>query len=187
MRTSVRRAAVLLVLTSALASSGCSPASPTPRPDPSPTATPLFATDEEALAAAEEAYRAYQAVSDLIFSEGGIGIDRLESVVTGEQLKVDSAGFRDIADLGYHSVGNTSFRDLELQSQTSDFGIANVVVYLCEDVSGVDVLDRNGVSIVPAERPDVVRYEVGFTGKEGQPKTLLVESREVWTAGQCQS
>ena len=45
--------AVVLLLT------GCSLASPEVAPTPTPSATPVFASEEEALAAAEEAYAAY--------------------------------------------------------------------------------------------------------------------------------
>ena len=75
-------AAVLLL-------SGCVPTSPTVTPGPLPSSTPIFATEDDALAAATAAYAAYVKISDQIFMEGGANPDRLKSVATGEQLKAD--------------------------------------------------------------------------------------------------
>ena len=52
--------------------SGCIPTEPlADTPAPQPTSTPVFASEEEALAAAVEAYAGYLEMSDLIASEGG--------------------------------------------------------------------------------------------------------------------
>ena len=66
-------AAALLVLLLAVLLSGCA-STTEPQPTLTPTATdaaPLFASDEEALAAATEAYAAYQAVSTEIAKLSG--------------------------------------------------------------------------------------------------------------------
>ncbi len=65
-RPVVTLAVLLLVLT------GCTPGDEVVVPDPEPTVEPMFATDEEALAAAEEAYGAYLAASDASLAGGGV-------------------------------------------------------------------------------------------------------------------
>ena len=66
----------------ALVLAGCAPDVPAIQVPPTPTVTPLFASDEEALAAAEEAYAAYLAMSDEITSDGG---ERPERIPAGSR------------------------------------------------------------------------------------------------------
>ena len=69
----MRRTARLLplaVLGAALLA-GCLPTDPPVTPPPTSDLEPVFASDEEALAAAEEAYGAYLAAADEILSSGG--------------------------------------------------------------------------------------------------------------------
>jgi hypothetical protein len=187
MRTKSRSAAVTLVLVTALAATGCTPEAPRANEKPTPTSTPLFASDEEALAAAEEAYAAYLAVTDQIFADGGTDTSMLGAVATGSQLEVDENGFRDVVSKGLRSVGQTTFTDAELQRYSTDVAEleAAVTVYLCEDVSGVDVVDASGLSVVQQDRPDRVRYEVTFDWTGSRPPELLVSDRDPWRGGEC--
>jgi hypothetical protein len=186
MRTKSRSAAVTLVLVTALAATGCTPEAPRANEKPTPTSTPLFASDEEALAAAEEAYAAYVQLTDEILSSGGLGVERLSEVSTGRQLQTDSEEIRELAALGYRTIGATHFSDMSLQEFVRDrpSGEAVVSVYVCEDVSGVDVVDANGVSVVEESRPDRVRYQVAFDS-EAPRSGLLVSIREPWSEPQC--
>ena len=73
---------VLAMLLAAFMLSGCA-STPVPTPtSATPTVAPVFATEEEALAAATEAYAAYQELIDRIFSEGGKAPSRIAAVVT---------------------------------------------------------------------------------------------------------
>jgi hypothetical protein len=187
MRRYARRAVAALAITVALAVTGCVATPGGTKPTPSPSATPLFHSDEEALAAAEEAYAAYVSVTDAIFAEGGVGLDRLETVAAGEQLEADKTGFAEIAKSGYRSIGSTSFSDVSIQSVSADSRAreTEVRVYLCEDVSAVQVLDASGVSVVAPGRPDRVRYEVSLKNGTNAASRLLVTDREVWAGGAC--
>ena len=183
MRTSFRPAAVALVVAIGLTASGCATDDPAPRPSTSTSAAPLFASDEEALAAAEEAYAAYVAVTDRVFASGGAELSALNTVATGKQLLLDTADLSEAARMGYRSEGETTFEKVTLQSY-SDTDDAAVIVYLCEDVSAVNVVDSNGVSVVSPDRPNRVMYEVTFDRSDTDSK-LLVEFREPWGGGAC--
>jgi hypothetical protein len=182
MRTILRPAAAAVVLVAALSATACTPPPEPPR-TPAPSSTPLFASDEEALAAAEAAYAAYVEVTDNIFHDGASDLTELETVAVGRQLINDRSGFEEIAEEGYRSVGNTQFSQTELQQYSPNRGKAVVVVYLCEDVSDVDVFDPAGNSIVQEDRPDRVKYEVTFDA--GNSASLLVSDRVPWRDGQC--
>ncbi|CAN5255274.1 hypothetical protein BH09ACT5_BH09ACT5_10470 [soil metagenome] len=143
--------------------------------------TPVFASDEEALAAAEAAYRKYTAVSDQIFHEGGNGAQRLSEVATGDLLEVELEGFEQVRKLGYRNTGETAVSAVQLQQYSpSESGEDYVMVYLCEDVSAVDVLDSTGASVVSATRPARTFFEVSFDYVSG---ALLVSRKEAWDAG----
>jgi hypothetical protein len=186
MRTIVRRAGVAVAIAAGLTLAACTPPSDGPTRSPSPSATPLFSSDEEALAAAEEAYAAYVTVTDQIFSEGGADLDRLSSVVTGAQLKIERTSFEEIASKGYRSIGTTTFDRVELQRYSkASSNDAEVVVYLCQDISSIDVLDASGMSVVSDERVDRISYEVAFDTQGNGESHLLVSDRTPWNDRSC--
>jgi len=151
-------------------------------PMPTPSATPVFASEEEALAAAEVAYGEYVAVASKIFADGGAGADRLRAAATGAQLEADLAGFREVLRLGQYSTGTTTFERFELQQYNPDSSKEIVVVYVCEDITDVDVLDQDGNSIVSPSRPDLTTYELAFDVAEVGTR-LLVSRKEAWAVG----
>lgn len=162
----------------------CMPGSPVVTPEPDAGATPAFASDEEALAAATEAYGRYRDVADEIFHDGGANADRLATVATGEHLKLNLGGFREVAEKGLRGSGRVTFDQVTLQQydQLSE-GSEILVVYLCEDFSGTDVLNADGVSVVAADRPNRVRLQVTFDYQRAG-NLLLVSDSDVW-ANEC--
>src|SRR5690606_24012229 len=91
MRSALALAAA--TVTVAVLLSGCVQQGPEVTPPPEPSTTPIFASDEEALAAATEAYEAYLAMSDLIAQEGGVNPERIESVAVRKALADALEGF----------------------------------------------------------------------------------------------
>ncbi|MCU1575736.1 MAG: hypothetical protein JWP70_440, partial [Leifsonia sp.] len=141
----------LIVITLA----GCAtPASPLSSPTPSAMHTPVFASDEEALKAATDAYAAYLAMSDTILADGGANPERLKEVATGKALEAELKGFALARSRGWYTTGSSTFDRLRVQSiDRSHSTQAVVTVYLCVDVSKVDVRDSGGVSVVSPSRP----------------------------------
>lgn len=174
-------------LAAALLLSGCVQADPVVTADPKPSATPLFASEADALAAATAAYAAYVKVSDEIFMDGGSHPERLKNVAIGEQLRADLNGFAKASSAGVHSTGGTTFESIRLQDYDSSAtkGRAVVAVYLCEDVSKVDVMDAQGSSVVSDTRPNRVKYEVQFDDARGESSPLRVSHKEPWGDGKC--
>lgn len=175
-------AAVLAVLLLA----GCVPGEPVITPEPDPDVTPVFASDEEALAAATEAYAKYRTVLDEIFISGGVDLNELETVATGNQLRTETEGFQQVRERGLHSSGGTTFemRSLQQYDPTAAGGESVVIAYVCEDVSAVDVFDQSGASIVSSDRPDTSLYEVTFDLRSDTTE-LLVSNKERWSDESC--
>lgn len=174
--TTVGVVALLLAMALALALAGCVPDAPVATPAPSPTSTPVFASDEEALAAAEEAYRAYLAVSDQIGNEGGADPERIADVVTGELLAVETDGFETFAANRWRTTGSTILRSL-MEQRVDLSGSPTVVAYVCVDVTAVDVLDSSGQSLVAPSRPGLQPFVVGFDPSDDG---LKPSTREPW-------
>jgi outer membrane murein-binding lipoprotein Lpp len=181
MRAALTIASVALV---SLLLSGCVPPQPVETPSPEASVTPIFATDEEALAAATAAYAAYVKLADQIFVEGGKDPERLDSVATGGFLKASVEGFRDVQEKGWVSTGGTVFRGATLQSYSATGPTEVVTIYICEDISVVDVFDSSNVSIVSPDRPDSTTFQATFD-LDGEGPGLLLSSREVWSNDPC--
>lgn len=152
----------------------CVPESPVVTPPPEPTARPAFASDEEALAAAEEAYSRYLATIDSILSEGGDSPERLRDLVSPEIFEREAAGFATYKEREWHTVGATTFT-LILQRWDD----REVTVYACDDLSATDVLDSAGTSIVAAGRATQYAFEVVM---HAEPP-MTITSKEPWTGG----
>lgn len=166
--------------------SGCAP-SPTPQhtASQSPHATPVFSSDKEALAAATKAYAAYLKVSDEILSDGGADPDRLRAVATGKALATDLAGFAMARDKGWHTTGNTTFDHVRLQSREMSGSETSgvVAIYLCLDVSTVDVLDSAGKSVMSSSRPARSQVEAVFDLLKPPEEKLILASNDPWNGG----
>src|SRR5690606_919779 len=91
MRRTARLPLPLLLITLVLA--GCTQPDPMPTPPPTPSAAPVFASDEEALAAAEEAYGKYLETVDAILADGGSNAERLKPLVTSALFEHEREGF----------------------------------------------------------------------------------------------
>ena len=172
--------ALVLAGTTLLALVGCVPDDDPVIPDPLPSSTPIFASDEEALAAAEEAYGAYLAVSDQISMEAGAHSERIAPFVTDAYFDELDAEFTKFTESGVHTDGATTFDGVELQQYVDDTaGSATISVYLCLDVANVRVLDSSGADVTPAVRQSRLALEVRFEASVDKP--VLVDGSEVWS------
>jgi len=172
MRRTARLPLPLLLL--ALALVGCTPSDPMPTPPPTPSEAPVFASDEEALAAAEEAYGAFLSATDAVIRDGGSQPERVQKYLSPELYERELAGYEQLVQNGWHGVGSTTFK-LVLQY----FRGGSVVTYACDDVSQTDVLDSNGQSVVLEGRSERVAYEVEFDADND----LVIVRKDVWSGG----
>lgn len=170
-----RYLAVGCVALSAVGILGCSPA-----PEPEPTPTPAFASKEEAFAAAEETYRAY---NDALNS-----VD-LSQPQTFEPLYALSSGSFERADRENLSTMHAEEQSIAGTAKVISFmGIDSVAPFttttaiVCLDVSEVVVKDANGNSLVRPDRPNVYGIEVSF---ELDGNEMLIHSAKRSAERQC--
>lgn len=154
--------------------SGCG--DPVVPPLPTPTATAAFASDAEALAAAEAAYAAYQlAVDEALASASD---DGLEHVAGGAALERAVEAARQFAESGARQVGRSVVLSVEAadlagltQSSTGGYG----QVYAC--LSLADVVVREPDGSVSRSEVEVLPMLVGL---EYADRRLRVVEEEIW-------
>ena len=180
-----RRTATLFAVTAALAvvMCGCVPEEPLPSAAPTSTRGEApFATDDDALAAAQKTYEEFMAVANQIMAEGGASPERLDAIAAPELAAAEKEGIDDFAARKLTVDGSSTVSAAKLQSYTPDAkdGLAIVRAYFCINVSAVDVLDENGASAVQPTRPDTTPFEVVFDLDEYDPPHLIVSAKTVW-------
>ena len=164
----------------AIALAGCSAQPPTSKETTSATEQkPLFATDAEALAAAEAAYANYLEVSDQIARDGGANPERLKGLVSDALYSEQLSAYKELQSSGIHAGGSTAMDHFRIQNFSNLASGGTFTTYVCLDVSSNPVLDSQGSDVTPNNRQSRIPLSIGFVG-EGS-KSLIINSSEVWT------
>lgn len=185
MRRSRPRVGAALAAAGALALllSGCTGDAPAPSPSPSADAAePIFVSDEEALAAAVEAYEAFVAISDRLSANPDEDPASIATVVTPRYEPEFTTSLAEFHDSGLRTTGTISRYGFELAQlgENSDH-LADVQMYVCVDYSGSEIVNSSGETVTPADRQTLHRSVVRLIGSDtGSPQRLLVDSTELW-------
>lgn len=150
-----RSATMTVLVVTALLLSGC-----VASPEVEPSATPPFASDAEAFAAAEETYRAYVDALNQVDLSDPATFEAVYAWTTGEANAAARESFSQMHADGWVVEGPSSFHGFHGVAYTPDIG--EVTGNLCLDVSNVAVWDKDGGSVVPADRPNQRAVEVTF-------------------------
>jgi hypothetical protein len=141
---------------------------------------PVFATDEDALAAATEAYAAYLSASDRSWSGADLRREKFLALSTGTAHEQDVEVTQLFEERGWRKVGSTSFDSMRLQSSAAnDAGQWELRAYVCVDVSRSDVLDSFGASAAEPDRSLRMPLELAFVSST-QDTPLLISESKIW-------
>ncbi|WP_353814794.1 hypothetical protein [Agromyces sp. SYSU T00266] len=170
------RLAALVITGAVLGLAACAAQSPDPEPTPTTDAAdaPLFANDEEALAAAVEAYEAYLDVEHRIMGPEQAPISSIRPVTTdsfGDEL---AGQYEELRAAGLHLEGTARIDSARLAQIIQD-STAQATLYACSDVSHVRVIDKSGEDVTPV-RIDRVPVII-----ELETKAMLVAGSTTWT------
>jgi hypothetical protein len=149
-----------------------------------PTETPpVFASNDEALAAATAAYAHYSTEVDEFLANTDRGpVVTVGSLVSERYEREVLAGLDDFAKSGNVGRGVSTFDTISLVSYSDVLaGHAQVDLYLCSDFSGIRVFDASGTDVTPAGRPERVPLQVGFVSSKGEPAKLLIDREDSWS------
>ena len=177
---------VLLVSIGLLSGCMASPA-PTDTSVPSapaePTgAPPVFASDEEALAAAEAAYAAYLSAGDTAGEIGSESWNNYLALTTGLERDGEIETKKELDENGWRFTGTTSFDSMTVQS----FGALSnatweIKTYLCLDVSQSQKVDTTGQAVSDPNRPTRWPLVVLFHTSDEMSHQLLISESTVWS------
>lgn len=135
--------------------SGCAPT-----PEPSPTKTALFASDEEAFVAAEETYRAYTEALNNVDTNDPATFEPMFEYATGDFLAADKKTFSELH--ARHLVTQGEMKVVNFVGVKSRPPFEEIESMICVDVSETDVVDADGISQVSADRPSLNALNVTF-------------------------
>lgn len=184
MRTVKRDLLVLgSLLLGMLALTGCTP-EPAPRASETsvPTDAPVFASDEEALAAATEAYATYLAAGDAAEEAGTPSREHFLSLSSGEAHESDLSVAASFDEKGWKQVGSTSFDSMTIQSaEINEDEKLEIRVYVCLDVTNSDIVDSSGVSVSQSDRPLRMPLAVAFVGTDQSNDHFQMTESRVWS------
>lgn len=182
-RVAGRRGAAAVSATGlALLLAGCvgAPAA-TPTQSAEATPTPIFASDDEALAAAIAAYEKYSAASATVTANGGKDPGGVDRTVTSDYAKTLHEEFAALSDAGLRMTGETKISNTELAENAVDASGAKVAIYLCRDVRDVRVIAADGTDVTPADRDESAPTQVFLVSTVEDPGVLLVDGVDRWT------
>lgn len=135
-------------------------------PGPEPTG---FATEDQAFEAARETYEAYvDALNDADPADPAT-LERMYSWLSQDALAAARVEFTQMSADGWQKSGDATIRSISPVSYESDS--SRVVSEVCLDVSGVDVVDPVGVSVIADDRLDLQPMTLEF--HESQSSTGL--------------
>lgn len=184
--TGVATAALLLVVVTSCANDGGDPAAsgsstasslvPT-----SATTTPSPETktaSETASEAASALLRQYFTTVDQLRQKPTRPIRELDAVAISTQLAAQRNLIESQRSNGLRQTGSTTIAELTVQSVNLDNTdpkvgkVPTVHIDVCYDVSGVDILDKDGKSVVGPDRPETgwVRYSVSNYKWKADPR-----------------
>lgn len=179
MRTAAAALALGFTLTAAGVASCSGPEGPGVTLTPEPGVTPVYSSDEEALAAAEELYGRYLEVTDDLGASGWTDTGSLADVTRGVALQDELDNAEDFAAKRWVQQGRATFDSMVIQ-RVEDHGPGTVLitVYLCLDVTAVDVVNSSGDSVVSPSRPARQPLEVDVDDLDG---ALKLSRSEAWS------
>ncbi len=131
-----------------------------PEPEPTPTKTALFASEEEAFAAAEETYRAYVTALNSVDPQDPETFEAVYGWTTGDANASAKETFTELHAERVTLTGETTIESMTLVSASPARG--DVTIHLCANVSETDILDAAGQSLVPDGRAPIQSVQVNF-------------------------
>lgn len=146
----------------------------TTRPSPSSTASPSQTAstpatpEEQAVAQAQQAVRSYWQVTDQLGVQANVDLDSLRTISTGtalndarnQLLSQQKQGWKQVGSTRLVSMDATAVSFLNKPAQQPP-QVPHVDLDVCYDVSGVNVVDTAGRSVVSAHRPDKALAKMG--------------------------
>ena len=167
-----------------LALTACS--GPDPAPPPS-SAPPVFASEEEALAAVTETYQEFLDISNTILVEGGVGVERIDAIVGAELADFEHESLVELAVAGKTLTGAPILVTTSISDWYPQPDAAGVIALgtACMDLTPVDVLDSAGNSVVAPDRPRTRTWSVQIGPGHADQSDFVLLKHDVLHEGEA--
>jgi len=142
-------------------------------------AMPMFASDEEALAAAELAYANYIEVSDQIARDGGANPERLEPYVSADIYRQQLAEYKDVQAKELRTSGGSTFDSFKIESYDEASG--EIRAYVCLRTAGITVLNSASMDVTPVGRNNDLPLQVVFLIPANPNSLVSISQSDVWS------
>ncbi len=172
-------ASLALGIAAAQVLTGCSTSSPQPTataPTASPSATAVFESKEEAIAAAKALYRKYLLVGQAVSENGGRNVELLKPIVSAKEYEIETASSDRQRARGLRTDGPTKL--LTFRLQRANLATGDITAYACIDVAQVRVLDQQGRNVTPKKRADRLTFQPSFQWQDDQ---LILRENSTWS------
>lgn len=140
---------------------------------------PLFTSEAQAFAAAEETYRAYVDALNQRRENPSATPDPTEFLI-GSALEVDLETQRQLEQSGLRIAGDTIILRVERGAISTTFDSIDLTV--CLDSSGTLILDSSGVDVTPTDRSTVAEARVTVVALG---ERLAIEASETVSGSEC--
>lgn len=154
--------------------SGCTPA-----PESTPTPSPAFTSEEEAFAAAEATYRAYNDAGNS--RRNGEGGDPSKYLI-GAALEADRAATEDLSANGLRVVGAVEVTAFMSISTTFSDDVVTVEAVVCLDTSATQLLDEQGQDVSAVNRATAIASRIRLVTVSGY---FYIEDEQATEADKC--
>ena len=176
---------LLLSLTVGLLS-GCVASTAAPPVVTQPTtpalAPPVFASNDEALAAAKAAYTKYLSLGDSVGPTGSASWKEYLSLTTGTEHEGAVEARKLMDERGWSFTGVTLFDTMTVQSsQELPDSTWEIRTYLCLDLSATGTVNDAGESVVKSDRPQREPMVVVFVTPDKNTQQLLISESPIWS------
>ncbi len=159
----------------------CTDTTRIPEAEPSSDVAPLFASDEEALAAALDSYESYRVVTSAVSGSRDADTAVLSEVAVPTHVDELAESIEALRSEGLRTQGQPVLSSISLQQHFEEVnGDVTVVIYVCLDVTEFGVVDSLGVDQTPADRDDRVGLEIELWAMNDLAPELKVARSEVW-------
>ena len=139
----------------------------------------MFASDEEALAAAEAAYANYISVSDQIARDGGAGAERLQPFVSDDLYEQQRQDYEGVLAKALRTTGASTFDSFRFESYDALSG--DVRAYVCLRTGGIMVLNLASENVTPVGRNNDLPLQIVFRPGANQETAIVVAGSDVWS------
>jgi hypothetical protein len=143
-------------------------------------ATPMFASDEDAAAAAERDYSHFLEIGDQIARDGGANSERLKTLVSPELLVAEVSALDFYKSGNLHAIGFTRSDSWSLQWAHIGNLETSLEAYVCLRLDGLRIIDSVDSDVTPLSRSPKLPMVVELY-KEKEADRFIVLSTNVWT------